>query len=50
MYGLPNDNLDTKVTLIGLTSYGICGSKELPGVYARVDRVIEWIEQMEEQN
>ena len=37
-----NDNVQT-----GITSFGLgCGKKEFPGVYARVDHFIDWIDEV----
>ena len=45
-YDLPLKNPEKKATLFGLTSTGECGYPTLPGIYARIDRVLNWIEQM----
>ena len=46
MYDLDITNPDKKATLLGLTSMGTSGELGMPAIYARVDRILDWIVQM----
>ena len=46
MYDLPINNPDKKATLLGTTMIGQSGELGMPAIYARTDRVLDWIEQM----
>ena len=44
-------NNDNDIVQTGVTSFGLgCGNKEFPGVYARVDHFIDWINKVINKN
>lgn len=43
-----NHEVECMYTLVGLTSFGIrnCGTPGVPGIYTRVYRYLDWIEEI----
>ena len=40
-------NNDNDIVQTGITSFGLgCGNKKYPGVYARVDHFMDWIDEV----